>query len=116
MRRFPTILFLVLSLSLAEACGESSPTAAQVISQGEGVTPGPISSERIVGILQITDDNPVHYVVRLDDEQLVLLIWDAGAFANSLVGERVEARGKYREDGSFAVESLKRTNGKQLPY
>ena len=116
MRRFPTILFLALSLSFVEACGESSPTGAQVILPGEGVTPDPVSSASIEGILQISDDDPVHYVVRLDDDRLVLLIWDAGAFANALVGERVVARGKYREDGSFAVESLKRTNGKQLPY
>ena len=114
MRRFPTRLFLVLCL--VAACDDSSPTAAQVILPNDGAAPGPVSSVSLMGILQITDETPVHYVVRLDDDRLVLLVWDAGAFANSLVGERIVARGKYREDGSFAVESLQRANGKQLPY
>jgi hypothetical protein len=114
MRRFPTLLFLILCL--VAACDDSSPTAAQIILPSDGGAPGPVSSVSLVGILQITDESPVHYVVRLDDDRLVVLIWDAGAFANALVGERVVARGKYTADGSFAVDNLKKASGKQLPY
>ena len=56
MRPFPSLLILVLSL--ATACDDSFPTAPQVILPGDPGAPGPVASESLVGVLQITEEPP----------------------------------------------------------
>ena len=112
MRHSP--MFLCLALSALTACSGDPPTSPSAWVPGD-TTPAP-AVMTLSGILEITNDDPVRYALRLDNESLVLLIWDAGAFANSLIGERVVARGTYTAKGDFAADNVRRANGKQLPY
>ena len=101
-------LLLSIALVALAACNGEAPTNPPIFVPGPETT----ASQNLEGVLASTNEDPISYFIRRDDESIVYLIVGDVMLEDGMIGERVWATGKFSPNGEFIVERLQRIGEK----